>query len=104
MTYINPKVEDQFNTLPTELKSAILQRDEKINSMADLMRILEQIANTDEDRFYNFDTVASATDCTGLIPTPPLSESEAESYGEIYKIHQPHNKVDNGLQKEEKSR
>ena len=26
------------------------------------------------------DTVASATECTGLIPTPPLSESEAEAY------------------------
>ena len=32
------------------------------------------------------DTVASATECTGLIPTPPLSESEAEAYTDIYTI------------------
>lgn len=98
MTYINPRVEDQFNSLPSELKSYILQRDEKINTMADLLRILEQIAEDDDERFMNFDTVASATDCTGLIPTPPLSEDECDSYVELYRIHQPDNDVNNGFQ------
>ncbi len=97
MTYVSPKVKSQFETLPAELKAAILQRDEKINTLSDLMKVLEQIIDEDEERFYNFDTVASATDCTGLIPTPPLSEDEAESYAQLYKIHQPDNEVNNGL-------
>lgn len=32
-----------------------------------------------DDRF----SVASATDCTGLIPSAPASEAEVASYGEI---------------------
>lgn len=30
--------------------------------------------------------VASANDCTGLIPTPPTDEAEMEAYGELCKI------------------
>lgn len=30
------------------------------------------------------DNSASATDCTGLEPTPPLNESEKEAYSDIY--------------------
>ncbi len=30
--------------------------------------------------------VTSATDCTGLMPTPSLSDEEAESYNDIYTI------------------
>lgn len=26
----------------------------------------------------------SGTDCTGLMPTPPLTEAEEESYDEVY--------------------
>ena len=29
---------------------------------------------------------ASATECTGLMPTPPENEEEAESYNEIYVV------------------
>ncbi len=29
-------------------------------------------------------TVCSSWDCTGLIPTPPQSEAEEESYEELY--------------------
>ena len=32
-----------------------------------------------EDDFFDLDTVACATECTGLIPTPPASDEEAES-------------------------
>lgn len=53
-----------------------------------------------QDELFDGDNVASATECTGLIPTPPLSEEEAESYTEIYNIPQPKNNVNNGLQHE----
>ncbi len=46
----------------------------------------------------NLDTVASATECTGLIPTPPISDNEAESYTDIYAIPKPENSCDNNLQ------
>ncbi|RPF43342.1 hypothetical protein EDD70_2305 [Hydrogenoanaerobacterium saccharovorans] len=42
-----------------------------------------------DDDFFDFDTIASATECTGLIPTPPLSDEEAESYTDIYSIPKP---------------
>lgn len=41
------------------------------------------------DKFLDQNTVASSTECTGLIPTPPMSVDEAESYNEIYDIPQP---------------
>jgi hypothetical protein len=43
----------------------------------------------DDDYFFDMNTVASTTECTGLIPTPPVSEFEAESYTDIYGIPQP---------------
>lgn len=41
----------------------------------------------DEDSFnYDVTKTNSATDCTGLIPTPPQSESEFDSYMDVYEI------------------
>lgn len=34
-----------------------------------------------------FDSVASATEVTGLIPTPPASDDEAEAYEQLSDIH-----------------
>lgn len=48
------------------------------------------------------DTVASTTECTGLIPTPPVSEEEAESYTKIYTIPKPDKGGYHGLQQEKK--
>ena len=58
----------------------------------------------DDDKFYEMGSVASASDCTGLIPTPPTSESEAESYAELLNIPQPTEPVNNGLQKLKKTK
>lgn len=57
----------------------------------------------DKDSFLESENVASATECTGLTPTPPASEEEAESYEELYNIHMPQNKVNNHLQETDKS-
>ena len=43
-------------------------------------------SSDDEELFNNLFDVASATECTGLMPTPPLNEAEAESYSKIYDI------------------
>jgi hypothetical protein len=46
----------------------------------------------EEGKDYAFDMlneqngVVSMTECTGLMPTPPQSEEEAESYNEIYVV------------------
>ena len=40
-----------------------------------------------EDSYSSLD-VASTTDCTGMIPTPPLTEEEAENYGDLYSVPQ----------------
>ena len=39
-----------------------------------------------DDVLNKIDSVASATECTGLMPTPPETEEEAESYNEIYVV------------------
>lgn len=46
----------------------------------------------DKKRNYSYDildeinTVASVTECTGLIQIPPTTEEEAENYSDIYVI------------------
>lgn len=42
-----------------------------------------------EEWLEEYEMVASATECTGLMPTPPVSNQEAEAYTEIYGIPQP---------------
>ncbi|WP_312641470.1 hypothetical protein [Hydrogenoanaerobacterium sp.] len=49
------------------------------------------------DDFWDLDTVVSATECTGLIPIPPTTEDEAESYTNIYAIPQPGVSYDDSL-------
>ncbi|MDD4334540.1 MAG: hypothetical protein PHY77_02925 [Desulfotomaculaceae bacterium] len=41
------------------------------------------------DKSFDPNIVVSSTECTGLIPNPPLSEDQAESYAEIYDIPHP---------------
>lgn len=48
----------------------------------------------------DIESTVSATECTGLMPTPPQNEAEVEAYTQIYDIPQPKNKVNNGLQHE----
>lgn len=43
----------------------------------------------DDDIISSVDTVASGTECTGLIPTPPETEAEAEAYASLYTIPRP---------------
>ena len=52
-----------------------------------------------DDRFYDIESIVSTNDCTGLVPTPPKSEYEAESYSDLLNIPQPKGEVDNGLQR-----
>lgn len=61
-------------------------------------QLLQPEKALDEDLFFDIDQVASATECTGLIPTPPLSEEEAESYTDIYTIPKPEKDEDHHLQ------
>lgn len=43
MSYVNPKLEAQFETLSINLKNEILKRDVQINTMQDLIHVLETI-------------------------------------------------------------
>ena len=45
--------------------------------------------NTDLDKYYDINKVASAMDCTGLVPSRPIDEGEADSYTELYNIPRP---------------
>lgn len=53
----------------------------------------------DDDKFYDVEQVVSSNDCTGLIPTPPKNEYEAESFSDLMNVPQPKGEVDNGFQR-----
>ena len=40
-----------------------------------------------QDPFYDIEKIASATECTGLMPAQVESEEEAENYAQLYAIH-----------------
>lgn len=44
---------------------------------------------TSEPNFTDISNVASATECTGLMPTPPLTEEEYASRQELYSMEIP---------------
>ena len=48
MSYISPKVQEKFDTLSTELKAVILERGVSINTIHDLIRVLEDIVKEKE--------------------------------------------------------
>ncbi|MCR4693547.1 MAG: hypothetical protein K5664_06670 [Firmicutes bacterium] len=48
------------------------------------------------DIMNNANTVASMTECTGLIQIPPETEEEAASYTDIYTVPKTVNEVEKG--------
>ena len=46
---------------------------------------------SDEVKYYEH-SVTSTTDCTGLMPSRPISDDEEESYTDIYNIPRPKHK------------
>lgn len=52
------------------------------------------------DPFYEISSVASATECTGLMPSLPQNEDEDESLSSLYATHdQPPDKSSKGKKK-----
>ncbi|WP_205839185.1 hypothetical protein [Velocimicrobium porci] len=45
MSYVSPEVRPKFETLSIELKNLILERDVQINTIHDLINVLEDIVN-----------------------------------------------------------
>lgn len=43
MSHINPQIRAQFESMPIELKDEILSRNVNLETMSDLMAVLEQI-------------------------------------------------------------
>lgn len=58
--------------------------------------------NYSYDILDDINTVASVTECTGLIQIPPTNTDEAESYGDIYVIPEQINSFDKIKPKENK--
>lgn len=42
-SYVSPAIRDKFETLSVELKNTILERNVQLNSIYDLIHVLEQI-------------------------------------------------------------
>ncbi|MDY3619463.1 hypothetical protein [Agathobaculum sp.] len=43
MSYVNPAIRTQFESLSVDLKNEILSRDVQLNNLHDLIAVLEQI-------------------------------------------------------------
>lgn len=48
MSYVAPAIKDKFETLSTELKNVILERNVELYSMQDLIQVLENIVSEAE--------------------------------------------------------
>lgn len=48
MSYISPEVQPKFETLSTDLKNMILERDVNLNTLSDLILVLEEIVAEDD--------------------------------------------------------
>ena len=60
----------------------------KIPDLPDALKNLHMPYDAEEGRVVYDDAfdVASATECTGLIPSAPISASEADAYSDIYDV------------------
>lgn len=47
-SYVSPAVRDKFETLSVELKNTILERNVQLNTIYDLIHVLEQIVSESE--------------------------------------------------------
>lgn len=47
-SYVSPSVRDKFETLSVELKNTILERNVQLNTIYDLIHVLEQIVAESE--------------------------------------------------------
>lgn len=50
MSYVDPKIQKQFESLSMDLKNEILSRNVNLNSMQDLIGVLEQIVAEGEGK------------------------------------------------------
>ncbi len=48
MSYIDPKLQSRFESLPIELKNAILERNVRLYTLNDLIQVLERIVEEGE--------------------------------------------------------
>ncbi len=48
MSYVNPAIRSQFDSMPGYLREHILQMDVRLETMADLMNCLERIVAQEE--------------------------------------------------------
>lgn len=47
-SYVAPALQDKFESLSTELKNCILERNVRLNTLQDLINVLEQIVAEEE--------------------------------------------------------
>jgi hypothetical protein len=45
MSYVDPSIRDKFESLSTDLKNAILERDVQLHNIHDLINVLEKIVS-----------------------------------------------------------
>lgn len=47
-SYVSPQIREKFETLSTDLKNCILERNVHLDNMYDLIRVLEEIVEEGE--------------------------------------------------------
>ena len=72
------KMRTALHTIKNERSSSMSKEEKR-----------RKFSEESSDPFYDIMKTASTTECTGLVPSGILDESESEAYGELYAIHPP---------------
>lgn len=72
--------------------------EDKINGKKSAVSRARTAREVRAEDVLDIESTVSATECTGLMPTPPVDDAAAESYTQLYDIPQTKEKVNNGLQ------
>lgn len=48
-SYVSPKIKDKFETLSIDLKNCILERNVQLNTIYDLINVLDEIVKEGEE-------------------------------------------------------
>ncbi len=73
-----------------------LKRDRKSDRKPEQEKPEPTIKLKDDASFLEDSTVASANECTGLMPSAPATEDEAEEYQDLYAVPAPPQWQDDG--------
>ena len=67
MSYVAPSLKPRFESLSIDLKNAILERDVRLNTLTDLINVLEEIVAEENNRLFSLFFLLTKKKLCGII-------------------------------------